>query len=54
MELILDGQSVARKSLLADGDVHDISFDGPIEKSRWVSLRILGSSNTNPILNGLR
>lgn len=49
VELILNGQSVARKTLLADGDVRDISFDVPIEKSSWVALRILGSSNTNPI-----
>jgi hypothetical protein len=49
VELIVNGQSVARKTLLADGMVRDISFDVPIEKSSWVALRILGSSHTNPI-----
>jgi hypothetical protein len=49
VELIVNGQSVARKTLVADGDVRNIAFDVPIEKSSWVSLRILGSSNTNPI-----
>jgi len=49
VELIVNGQAVARKTILADGDVRDIFFDVPIEKSSWVSMRILGSSNTNPI-----
>jgi hypothetical protein len=49
VELIVNGKAVARKTLLADGAARDISFDVPIEKSSWVSMRILGSSNTNPI-----
>jgi hypothetical protein len=49
VELIVNGQSVARKTLVADGDVRNLAFDVPVEKSSWVSLRILGSSNTNPI-----
>jgi hypothetical protein len=49
LELIVNGQSVARKTLLADGVSHDVSFDVPLEKSSWVALRILGSSHTNPI-----
>ena len=49
MEVIVNGQSVAQKTLVADGDIRNLSFDVPIEKSSWVALRILGSSNTNPI-----
>jgi hypothetical protein len=49
LELIVNGQSVARKILVADGAPRDISFDVRIEKSSWVALRILGSSHTNPI-----
>lgn len=49
VELIVNGQAVARQTLLADGTVRDISFDVPIEKSSWVALRILASSHTNPI-----
>jgi len=49
VELIVNGYAAAHKTLLADGAVRDISFDVPIEKSSWVSMRILGSSNTNPI-----
>jgi len=49
VELIVNGQAVARQNLLADGQVRDLPFDVPIEKSSWVALRILPSSNTNPI-----
>ena len=49
VELIVNGQAVARKTLLADGVVRDISFDVPIEKSSWVAMRILASSHSNPI-----
>jgi len=49
VELVVNGQSVGRKTLLADGVVRDVSFDVPIEKSRRVALRILGSAHTNPI-----
>ena len=49
VELIVNGQAAARQTLLADGDVRDISFDVPIEKSSWVTMRILGSSHTNPV-----
>jgi hypothetical protein len=49
VELIVNGQAVARKTLLADGAVRDLSFDLPIERSSWVAMRILGSSHTNPI-----
>ncbi len=49
VEVIVNGQSVATQTLLADGSIRDLSFDVPIEKSSWVALRILGSSNTNPI-----
>ena len=49
VELIVNGQAVSGKTLLADGETRDISFDVPIEKSSWVAMRILASSHTNPI-----
>lgn len=49
VELIVNGESVARQTLLADGAVRDLAFDVPIVKSSWIALRILPSSNTNPI-----
>ncbi len=49
VELLVNGRSVARKNITADGTLRDIRFDVPIERSSWVALRILPSSHTNPI-----
>ena len=49
VEVIVNGQSVATKRIVADGKLQDISFDAPIDRSSWVALRILPSSHTNPI-----
>jgi hypothetical protein len=49
VELVVNGKSVASKSLLADGKSHDLAFDIPIEESSWVALRTLPSAHTNPI-----
>jgi hypothetical protein len=49
VELIVNGQSVARQELLADGTLRDIEFTAAIDRSSWVALRILPSSHTNPV-----
>jgi hypothetical protein len=49
VEVIVNGQSVATKRIVADGKLQDISFDTPIDHSSWVALRILASSHTNPV-----
>jgi len=49
VEVIVNGVSVAKKELTADGKINDLSFDIPIEHSSWVAMRILPSSHTNPI-----
>jgi len=49
VEIVVDGKPVARKNLLADGQVRDLEFDLPVERSSWIAARILPSSHTNPI-----
>ncbi|MPZ20500.1 MAG: hypothetical protein GEV06_21690 [Luteitalea sp.] len=49
VELIVNGQAVATKNVLADGKLRAVSFEAPIARSSWVALRILPSSHTNPI-----
>lgn len=49
VELIVNGRAMAKKMIVADGVLRDITFDVPIEHSSWVTLRILPSSHTNPI-----
>lgn len=49
VELVVNGEPVAKKNLLADGSFRDLAFDVEIARSSWVALRILPSSHTNPI-----
>lgn len=49
VEVIVNGYPVAKKNILADGQLQDLSFDVKIDRSSWVALRILPSSHTNPI-----
>ncbi len=49
VELVVNGTARARKIVTADGAVHSVVFDVPIEKSSWIAVRIAPSSHTNPI-----
>jgi len=49
VEVIVNGESVARKTIVADGALRDLSFEVPVKRSSWVALRIRASSHTNPI-----
>ena len=49
VELVMNGKSIARRDIVADGTVQDVAFDVPVKRSSWVAMRILGSSHSNPI-----
>ncbi len=49
VELIVNGQAVARRNVSADGTAREVSFDFPVERSSWVALRILPAAHTNPV-----
>jgi hypothetical protein len=49
VEVIVNGYPVAKKNIVADGKLQDVSFEVSIDRSSWVALRILPSSHTNPI-----
>ena len=49
VELVVNGESVQRTEIEADGTLRDVEFDLPVSQSSWVSLRIYPSSHTNPI-----
>lgn len=49
VELIINGQSVARLNIIADGKLREVAFDATMDRSSWVALRIFPSSHTNPI-----
>ncbi len=49
VELIVNGEAVARQEIEADGRVQDVTFDYRPTQSSWVALRIFPSSHTNPV-----
>jgi hypothetical protein len=51
VEVVVNGQPVkgGTQELVADGTMHDLEFDLPIERSSWVAVRVLPSSHTNPV-----
>jgi len=49
VELVVNGGVVATRNVPADGQIRDVVFDVPIERSSWIAVRILSSSHTNPV-----
>ena len=49
VELVVNGSVVASRRIVADGSVQPVEFPLTVERSSWVTLRILPSSHTNPI-----
>ncbi|MBX3414427.1 MAG: CehA/McbA family metallohydrolase [Pirellulales bacterium] len=49
VELIVNGKSVERQEIEADGSVSELTFDYTPRYSSWIALRIFPSSHTNPI-----
>ncbi len=49
VEIIVNGKSVERKEIEANGKVNDLEFEIPIERSSWVAARVFASAHTNPI-----
>lgn len=49
VEVVVNGEPVARREIVADGTVRKLKFNIPIIKSSWIAVRILPSSHTNPI-----
>jgi hypothetical protein len=49
VELVVNGETVERKEIDADGDINDLEFEFLPKQSSWVALRVFASSHTNPI-----
>src|SRR5262249_13936983 len=49
VEVIVNGYPVAKRNIVADGNLQEMTFDVKIDRSSWVAMRILPSSHTNPI-----
>ncbi len=48
VEVVINGYPVAQKMIPTDGVLRDVQFSVPVEQSSWITVRILGSSHTNP------
>ena len=49
VEVVVNGEAVARQEFVADGVTRPIEFNVDIPRSSWVALRVLPSSHTNPV-----
>jgi hypothetical protein len=49
LEVVVNGQAVAAKTVPADGKPHELSFELPIRRSSWVALRNFPELHTNPV-----
>jgi hypothetical protein len=49
VEIVVNGAVAATQPLLADGTIHTLTFDVPLDRSSWIAARILPSSHTNPV-----
>lgn len=49
VEIIVNGQPVAKREIVADGKANPMEFDIDIPHSSWVAVRILPSVHTNPV-----
>jgi hypothetical protein len=49
VEVIVNGQAVAQKMIVADGAPQELEFEVDIPHSSWIAIRILPSLHSNPI-----
>ena len=49
VEIVVNGKAVASQKIVADGKVHDLKFEVPVDRSSWIAARILPAAHTNPV-----
>ena len=49
VEILVNGEPAARRRIQADGNLRDLAFEIPIERSSGGAARILPSCHTNPV-----
>lgn len=49
VEIVVNGVSVAEKSIPADGEIHDVEVDVGVGRSSWIALRHFPQLHTNPV-----
>jgi uncharacterized protein YcbX len=49
VEIVVNGQVAASQKVPADGLVHDLRFEIPVNSSSWIALRQFPQLHTNPV-----
>jgi hypothetical protein len=49
IELVVNGLAVASRKVPADGAIHELTFEIPIDRSSWVAIRQFPQLHTNPV-----
>jgi hypothetical protein len=49
VEIVVNGQAVARQNLVADGKVRELKFEVAVKESSWIAARTLPAAHTNPV-----
>jgi hypothetical protein len=49
VEIVVNGQAIARQEIEADGRAQEVTFEVPVERSSWVAARIFAAAHTNPV-----
>ena len=55
VEVIVNGNAIAKREVPADGREHDLQFQVPVDQSSWIAIRQFPQLHTNPvyvIING--
>jgi hypothetical protein len=49
VEVVVNGKAVARQTIAANGQLHDLKFEVPLQESSWIAVRVLPAAHTNPV-----
>ena len=49
VELIVNGEAVDTRRIVADGRIEDIRFNFTPQRSSWIALRVMAAAHTNPV-----
>ena len=49
VEIVMNGAVVGQQSVPADGEIHALQFEVPVETSSWIALRQFPQLHTNPV-----
>ena len=49
VEIVVNGSVAGRQAITADGKLHELRFEVPVNQSSWIAARVLPAAHTNPV-----